>query len=84
MAYSLDPQPCWQLCCGVAMLARNNCNKCASADLSDGDSVKKGKPALASMRKACQDAMLVILKSEEPALMDLQAAAGSGPERPKS
>lgn len=24
------------------------------------------------MRKACQDAMLVLLKSEEPALMELQ------------
>jgi hypothetical protein len=40
--------------------------------MSDSDGAKRGKPALASLRKACQDALLVILKSEDPALMALE------------
>ena len=39
-----------------------------AADLKDLNG-NKGKAAAASLRKCCQDALLVILKSEDPVLM---------------
>ena len=34
--------------------------------------MRKGKPAKASLRKACTDALLTILRAEDPALMALE------------
>lgn len=38
----------------------------------------KGKPALASLRKACVDALLMLLKSDAAALMELEPRIRSG------
>lgn len=63
-----------QACCKSDLL-RNSSSALGASVLAgppDANGARKGKPAKASLRKACTDALLVILKAEDPALMALE------------